>query len=141
MEENSQKPVSNEAKEKFIEIAVSIADELNINLDFSHESIKQVDYILGIAHEEYKKIKKEEAFDCVALAFTAYIIAVIEKNTTPGVWETGHPDFGIGTFPYYWQGGTIFIYPWCMKRIVDGPQDDIWAKYQLIVLGNMGSSS
>ncbi len=71
----------------------------------------------------------------IALEFAAYIVKVIEKNYACGVWKRDHPAFGPDSFPYDWEGGEIFPYGWCLKRILDGPQDDVWAKFQAIVMG------
>ncbi len=139
MNQSSEKPSGDELKKLMTKNALEIAKEFRIKLDFSHKSIKKVERILSKVHKNYIVTKNETGLKGVALALAAYIIAVIEKNISPGVWKRDHPDFGEETFPFDWEGSTIFPYGWCLKRIFDGKQDDVWAKYKAIVLSKTDS--
>ncbi|MBI2543551.1 MAG: hypothetical protein HYW24_05205 [Candidatus Aenigmarchaeota archaeon] len=114
--------------------ALDIAKGFGIDLDFSHESIKQVEKILADIHEEYKKTKNEEGLRGIAISFAAYIISVIERNSGKGKWERNHPKIGPDTFPFSWRDSYLFPYGWCVKRIYDGKSDNVWVKYKVCVL-------
>lgn len=116
-------------------LAVQVAKEnFGVTLDFSHQSVRDVERILGQLHEDYKRTKKEEGLRGLAAEFAAYIITVIERNTEKGVWEADDRRVGPGTLPFHWRGTTIFPYGWCLKRIYDGDADNVWVKYEAFVL-------
>ena len=114
--------------------ALDIAKDAGVTLDFSHQSINHVERMLGECHREFKRTKDEEGLHGIALSFSAYIVTVIERHFEPGTWKKHDPDWGKHSFPYHWRDGTTFIYGWCLKRILDGPGDNVWSKYQAIVL-------
>lgn len=130
----TKKPSGDEIKDQMTQNALQIAREFRIKLDFAHKSIKLIERVLGKIHKHYVTTNDDDGLSGIALAFAAYIVTVIERNSSPGVWKRDHPDFGQESFPFQWQGSTLFPYGWCMKRIVDGKQDDVWAKYKTIVL-------
>ncbi len=120
-------------QEELTGLALQIATSQNIKLDFSVDSVKEVEKVLSIIHNDYKKTKNEEGVRGIALEFAAYIISVIEKNLGVGYWERDS-DMGKDTFPYTLENGKIiFPFSWCLKRIVDGSSDDVWAKFQTII--------
>jgi hypothetical protein len=122
-------------QKELTDLALQIAASQNIKLDFSLDSVKNVEKILGIIHNDYKKTKNEEGVRGIALEFAAYMISVIEKNLSVGFWERDSVDMGKDAFPYHLEGGRIiFPFSWCLKRIVDGPGDDVSAKFQAILL-------
>ena len=124
----------NELKEEMSGLAVQIANGFGIELDYSVESIRQVEKILGDIHKEYKKTKDEEGLNGIALEFAAYIVKVIEKNIGPVRWERDHPEVGADSFPLYLGDGAIFPFGWCSKRIYDGSGDNVWSKFNYLVL-------
>jgi len=116
-------------------LALRVAKEhYGVTLDFSHQSVREVERILGEIHNDYKRTKNEEGLRGLAAEFGAYIITVIEKNTERGVWEADHSTIGPRTFPFHWKGTTIFPFGWCLKRIFDGDSDNVWVKYEAFVL-------
>lgn len=116
-------------------LALRVAREgFSKKLDFSHESIKEVESILSEFHREYEKTKSEDGLNGIALEFGAYIATTIQRNSGEGVLERDHPEFGEAAFPFHYSGGTIFPYMWCVKRIFDGAGDNVWSKYQVLVL-------
>ena len=121
-------------KNELINHAIKIGKEYDINLDFSDESIKNVEKILADLHTEYQKTKNDEGLNGLALIFGFYIIEVIEKNHKKGRIERNHPDFGENVFPFYWNKGILFPVAWCQKRILDGEGDNIEIKYRLLIL-------
>lgn len=125
-----------ELKRKLSALAMDIAEAFGIDLDHSLSSVEHVEEILGQLHDEYQKTGNDDGLAGVALECGAYIIEVIERNYESGTWKRDHGQFGNDSFPYEWRGSTIFPYGWCMKRIFDGPGDDVWVKFQSIVMRN-----
>ncbi|MCF7954732.1 MAG: hypothetical protein K9M75_02910, partial [Phycisphaerae bacterium] len=123
-------------KRELTDNALEIAKALGYKLDYSHKSVKRIEKMLKIIHNEYLKAG-DDGLSGIALSFAAYIISVIELNSIKGQWKRDHPQLGTETFPYEWNGATIFPYAWCMKRIVDGKQDNVWSKYKTIVLSKL----
>jgi hypothetical protein len=124
-----------ELKDKMSALAERIALEgFKIKLDYSVESIKQVESILAKLHKDYKRTRSEDGLQGIALEFGAYIVKVIEKHFGSVTWERDHPSIGQDTFPLQWRGTTLFPFGWCMKRILDGPGDDVWFKFHALIL-------
>ncbi len=121
-------------KSELTDNALTIAKEFGVQLDYSHESIENVEEMLGEVHAGYKETKDEEGLMGIGLSFAAYIISVIEHNSTPGLWQRNHPTIGKDSFPYTWKGSTLFPYVWCMKRILDDEADDVWVNYKDLVM-------
>ncbi len=122
-------------KEELAVLAERVArDAFRVELDYSVESVQRVEELLGLLHTEYQRTKNDDGLNGLALEFAAYLIKVIERNFARGTWARDHPDFGPDSFPYEWQGSELFPYAWCRKRIFDGPGDDVWAKFQALVI-------
>jgi len=134
----SKKSTDKELKslqKKLTSLALEIANSYEIKLNFSHNSIQNIEEILTIIHKDYKKTKDESGLNGIALECAAYIITTMEKNGIKGIWSKDHETFGQNAFPYYLnKDEVIFPYSWCQKRIFDGPGDDIWSKYKNLVL-------
>jgi hypothetical protein len=114
--------------------AISIAkEEYGITLDYSPASVEKVEIILGKLHDDYEKRKTTEGQRGLALAFGVYIGEVIKKQVGEGRWERDHPQIGEGSMPLYWQGHTTFPVTWCLKRLKNGAEDNVWLKYRLII--------
>jgi len=114
--------------------AIKMAEGFEINLDYSDESIQKVEEILAKINAHFINAQSDEGLSGIAFGFAGYIVTVIEKNHGAGKWEKDHKEAGADTFPFHWKGGTIFPYAWCMKRIIDGDSDNVWFKYQALVL-------
>jgi hypothetical protein len=104
------------------------------HLDFSPESIHLVEEVLGMLHTEYISTGSDEGLDGVALEFAAYIVEVIDRNFGPVDWQRDDPRFGKDAFPLNWRTSTLFPYAWCQKRLFDGPADNVWSKFSVLVL-------
>jgi hypothetical protein len=117
------------------QLALQIAwESYNRKLDFTHESIQDVEFILADFHRHYARTRSEEGMNGVALEFGAYIATTIQHQLGEGVLERDHPEVGEAAFPFSYSGGTIFPYGWCAKRIFDGDGDNVWTKYRVLVL-------
>jgi len=113
--------------------AVKKAEKENqTKLDYSVQSIEKVETILSKLHEQYVKDKDSIAVNDLSMAYGAYIGEVI-KRSEPGVrWGIDHPVAGDKSYPLYWKGGESFPWGWCFKRIMNGPEDNVWHKYLLV---------
>ena len=124
-----------ELKKQLTELAERVATEnFDVKLDYSVDSVKQVEAILGQLHEDFKASNDDGGLRGLALEFAAYFISVIERNYSRGTWRRDDPAVGPETFPYEWNGVTLFPYGWCLKRLQDGAGDDVWAKFQALVV-------
>lgn len=120
--------------------AVAIAKEHHgVTLDYSPASVEQVEVILGKLHEEYKKRNTTEGQRGLAMAFGVYIGEVIRKQAGEGEWKQDHPVAGEGSMPLHWKGHDSFPVAWCLKRLANGDQGNVWHKYQVIVGKELGA--
>ena len=121
-------------RKKLVSLAIQIGKSYNYKLDYSEDSIKNVENILSEFHKDYKETGNEEGLLGISYEFGLYIVGVIEKNHGKGILERDHKDFGKDSYPFYWNEGTIFPCSWCYKRIFDGESDNIWTKYETFVI-------
>jgi hypothetical protein len=132
----TNRPPAKDVQPKLCGLAERIASEhFHTHLDYSADSIQQVESILAKFHDDYRKTRSDEGLNGVALEFAAYIVTVIQRHFGPAEWERDCQSFGQDAFPLHWRGGSVYPYSWCQKRIFDGPADDVWFKFQAIVLG------
>jgi hypothetical protein len=103
-----------------------------IELDYSVESIKRAEEALGKLHEEYVKTKPTSGVQGLASAFGAYVGEAIRRNDPGASWSKDHPVGGPKSYPLKWSGGDSFPMAWCHKRIVNGPEDNVWHKYSVL---------
>jgi hypothetical protein len=130
------RPHPNEIQPTLCGLAERIATEqFHTRLDYSVESVRQVERILAEIHNDYRKTHSDDGLNGIALEFAAYIVSIIQRHFGPAIWERDCPSFGEDAFPLHWRGSSIYPYSWCQKRIFDGPADDVWFKFQTIVLG------
>lgn len=129
------RPHPSEIQPKLCGLAERIASEhFGTRLDYSVDSVRAVERILGAFHDDYRKTRSEDGLHGIALEFAAYIVSIIQRHFGPAQWERDCPSFGQDAFPLHWRGSSIYPYAWCMKRIYDGPGDDVWFKFHTIVL-------
>jgi hypothetical protein len=110
------------------------AKQNGLKLDYTPESIRRADEILGKLHEQYVKDPASISIRELASAYGAYIGEVIrrtEPKETKIYWERDS-DFGEKTYPLSWPGvGQVFPMAWCHKQIENGDEDSVWAKYRI----------
>jgi hypothetical protein len=114
--------------------AEKVASLFDLKLDYTDESVKHVERILGEIHNDYLKTRDENGLFGIALEFGAYLVSIIERHHGTVDWKRDHESLGKESFPLYWNGTTLFPVGWCWKRIVDGPGDDVVAKWKVFVL-------
>jgi hypothetical protein len=121
------------------EEAVRIADQrYGIKLDYSPASIERVEEILGKLHDQYVKQRPAAGAGGTAERFGAYVGEVIRRSEPGARWERDHPVAGKDSLPLHWGGGESFPLGWCYRRIVNGPEDNVWFKYVILKKERMG---
>jgi hypothetical protein len=113
--------------------AVDMANrDFGIKLDYSVESIEQVEEMLGRLYDEVARRKSSEGVRGLAMMCGAYIGESIRRTEPDAKWEQDHPVAGEKSYPLHWQGGESFPCGWCYNRIMNGPEDNIWHKYLVL---------
>lgn len=113
--------------------AVQFAKGRGKVLDYSPESVKAVESLLGELHDlRVKQQLSDRDVNDHALHFGAYIGEIIRRKFG-GSWATDHPVAGPKSFPIHFLGGDSFPVGWCGKRILNGDEDNVWFKYQMVI--------
>lgn len=133
--------IAKDLYEKLLSFAILTAEQDGLNLDYSHESIKEVEKILTKIHLHYLDTKDETGLRGIAVGFGVYIAETIRRNTNEGILYTDHKILGEKCFPFFWKESTLFPYAWCIKRMFDGEGDNVWTKYQVTVLSKLERTS
>lgn len=101
-------------------------------LDYSTASIQSVEKVLGKLHDDVVSGKLREGQRGLAIAYGAYVGECIRRAHPPAHWELDHDIGGAGTYPLFWKGGCSFPVSWCYKRIMNGEEDNIWFKFEIL---------
>jgi hypothetical protein len=115
--------------------------EDHINLDYSVDSIKQVEEILGRLHGQYATDPSSISAKGLGSAYGAYIGEVIRRSEPGARWERDDAVGGEKSYPIIWQDGHSYPMAWCYHRIVNGPEDNVWVKYQALKNGSVRTLS
>ena len=126
--------------EKMAEQAVLDAwTRYRIALDFSPNSIRLEEQIMdGVGRSTWFKAFPEKDQRAEAMIAGAYLGEVIKRNHG-GTWATNSLPAGEFSFPLKVGSHQIFPITWCLKRLVNGREDNVWHKYQYFVVGNTNS--
>jgi hypothetical protein len=114
--------------------AVKDAWEQNhVKLDYSVESIKYVERILGGLHSQYTKDPSTISVKGLGSAYGAYIGEVIRRSEPGAHWQRDD-EMGEKSYPIIWGPTAGHSYPmaWCYHRILNGDEDNVWVKYRAI---------
>ena len=111
-------------------------DQNHIKLDYSVESIKTVDQILRSLHDQYTKDPSRISVKGLGSAYGASIGEVIRRSEPGAYWEKDD-ELGEKSYPIIWGPGAGHSYPmaWCIRRILNGDEDNVWIKYRAIKEG------
>lgn len=109
-------------------------------LDYSPNSVHIIEKTLGKLHKEFVRQGSDEGVWGTSLEFAAYIVEVIDRNYGPVDWQRDDSQFGQDSFPLYWRGTTLFPLTWCLKRILEGEEDNVWDKFSIIVMDDGNSN-
>ena len=110
-----------------------------IALDFSTNSIRLEEQIMdGVGRTAWFKAFPEKDQRAEAMIAGAYVGEVIRRNHG-GAWGTNSPDTDGFSFPLRVGSHQVFPITWCLKRLINGREDNVWHKYQYFVVGNTNS--
>jgi hypothetical protein len=109
------------------------ASNFGLKLDWSDRSVQKVEEMLGRLHDDMAQSNPpEEAVWTFAKAFGSYVGEVLRKHHG-GEW--GMVSLNGQTFPGIQQDGERLCWPWgrAHRRILNGPEDNIWHYYQVLL--------
>ena len=109
------------------------SSELDINLNWSDESIKHVEHILSIFHDQLHETKLSDSkLTMFAQMFGSYLGEVYRRNHTA---EWGMVTSKGDSIPGMQTSNKQCFLPWgrAIDRIVKGPENNIWDYYQDIL--------
>lgn len=111
-----------------------------IDLDYSIQSVESIEKIvLAKLHEEYRQGQlSEEALGTNMLSLGAYIGEVIKRAhgaswaAEKGLFDGPKVSIDGGSIYIVTKEGTqLNVCAWCHKRITNGLDDNVWAKFQI----------
>ena len=114
-------------------LAQRVAADFEVPLPESEASIPTIEGILGQLHDDYRTTGSDEGLHGLGLAFGAHLVTVIDRLHGPVRWERDHPALGDDSFPLHCRGRTLFPVGWCLKRIFDGPGEDLPTKWATLL--------
>jgi hypothetical protein len=95
-----------------------------ITLDYSMDSIRNVESIMGKAYELYRAAPQLVDARSMAFVFGAYVGETIRRNNPACSWERSN-EVGAEDFYTLYRGDrATFPMAWCMKCITEGAVDD-----------------
>lgn len=118
-------------QQRYASKAAASASEHGVKLDTTLESLTDLEYVLAQLHQRYRENNDETGVCDTALKYAAHIVTVLEKNYGKGTWHDEDPKHAESSYGFMLQGVTIFPVGWCLKRILDGPTEDITAKLRV----------
>jgi hypothetical protein len=126
--------VEKELRDEALSLVKKLEDVFSISLDGTSSSIDQVDQILGLLREKFLVDKNEEEAKTFAFALATYIVTLLDNELGEGDWETDDLELGEETYPYHANNQTTaFPFAWCMRRIIDGENEDVSYKFRVFL--------
>jgi hypothetical protein len=131
----SNSDVIEEMKVRAASAVVDARDNYSIELDYSSDSIEEVERILNKIHRQHREEPIDNAeLNRLRLKWGGYVGEVI-KRLRKAEWQLDSKIAGPGSLPVvYEKSGESFPVMWCLKRIVNGPEDSVWDKFNLLVV-------
>lgn len=120
--------------------AVDIAaSNFKVKLDWSDNSIRKVEGMLGRLHDDMAQSNpQEEVVWTFAKAFGSYVGEVLRRHHS-GEW--GIVNLNGQEFPGIQHDDGRLCWPWARahKRIMNGPEDNVWHYYQVLLKPSVGT--
>jgi hypothetical protein len=111
--------------------AVDAASKQGVKLDYSLDSLADLEMVLAQLNDRYAESGNDAGVCETALQYAAYIVTVLEKHYGKGAWADEDANHAESSYAFVLQGVTIFPVGWCLKRILDGPSEDITTKLRV----------
>ena len=137
VQEKQQQTPSIHTTEEFIAFASksAVAEAQtydHVTLDYSIDSLKQVDQILGRVHGAYVKDPSSISVRGIAAEYGAYVGEVIRRSQRNAYWTRDSQLAGEKSYPLHWKTHESYPITWCAERITDGDEHSIWIKYSAL---------
>ena len=136
--------LSDEMKNLAEQAVVDARTVHGIDPDYTPESIQRVEQILSGVYNSKPRGLLSRLFgralsgdDAARLArmYGSYVGESLRRKWG-GEWERDHPVAGPGAYPIACRGHQSFPLAWCYKRLMNGPEDNIWHKVLTIYLND-----
>ena len=130
----AREDIKREAMAECIDLSEYVLKTFGVRLDWTDGSIEKIEQLLGYLHQQSQKDKPTEAQTfAFAKGFGSYIGEVYRRNHGAewGVVTLGDQEFpGLRT-----SGSGLEFWPWgrAQQRILEGPSNNIWHYYQMLV--------
>ena len=112
----------------------------NLHMDYSPASVERAEEALDLMCQSPKFEKMtDKDIRAEALIFGAYVGEVIRRQYG-GTWSENHKQVGPGSYPLHWNAKDSFPFVWCYKQLKNGPEDNVWHKYQYFVSKSLDSN-
>jgi len=106
--------------------------EYSKSMDYSPSSIEQVESILSILHEKHRAQPFSEDELTKEVNIWGAYIGEVAKRVRAGVWRQDSNVSGKDAMPLVHDNqNEIYPLAWVYKRITNGPEDNVWSKFQL----------
>lgn len=118
----------------FAKQAVSLAElEHQIKLDYSIESIGQVEAILQLIHAQHQQAAiPERELSRIVLTWGGYL-GIVLKRKFGGTWNPNSSIAGQNTYPLQWNTREAVPVIWCLRQIRNGESDGIRLKTDAMI--------
>jgi hypothetical protein len=103
-----------------------------ITLDYSIDSIKNVDAVLGQVHDSYVKNPDSVQVEGVAAEYGAYVGEVIRRHEPGTYWTKDSKTMGQKIYPLHRGSSETYPIAWCAHKVINGDEDNIWTKYTVL---------
>lgn len=119
------------------EAAREAQSKYGFHLDYSPDSVQLVEKILSMLHADHARTPfSEDRLSDEAHRWGAYIGRVV-KSLKSARWEHDSRHAGKGALPLiYDTDAECYPCAWCYRRIKDGPEDNVWHKFQIIFVAD-----
>ncbi|MCD6052224.1 MAG: hypothetical protein K0Q55_3642 [Verrucomicrobia bacterium] len=110
-----------------------VKQDRGVTLDYSADSIKIIEEELGRIHTKDQPKAGQPGVFGTAMGYGAYVGEVIRRRDG-GTWATDHPVGGTNSYPLKITKPDTTIFPvgWCFKRLINGEEDNVHAKFMLM---------
>jgi hypothetical protein len=129
-----------EMMQEYAERAVELARDFDVQLDFSENSVQELERILAQLHEEHRAFtaerKPEQAVEeqmvMMCKLWGGYLGEVVRRRWG-GDWtmET-YPGANFSTLTLNVRGGKLFPSMKVYRRLTEGPADNVWMFYERV---------
>jgi hypothetical protein len=110
-----------------------VKQDRGVTLDYSTNSIMIIEEELARIHKTSSPKAGQPGVMGTAMGYGAYVGEVIRRRDG-GTWGEDHPVAGPKSYPLKLGNNedTIFPIGWCFKRLVNGEEDNVYAKFILM---------